>query len=415
MACTFLRALREGAYDGRLSDRQRAIRLTEELLRRFPGAASPLLFSAPGRTELGGNHTDHQGGHVLCAAVEFDMMACAAVNASSVVRIYSAGYPDVTVDLRDLSPKEEEQGTSAALVRGVAAGVAALGYPLAGFDAVMDSRIPAGAGLSSSAAYEVLMGVIFDRFSCGGELDALDIAKIAQQAENRYFGKPCGLMDQVACALGGIAAIDFSDPLNPQADRIRCDFEKFGYSLCIVDTGSSHADLTADYAAIPAEMGSVAAFFDRKRLSQVPREEVLAHLAELRIRCGDRAVLRALHFYAEDRRALEEATALRSGDFSRFLELVRESGRSSAMFLQNVFSPSAPSCQPISLALSLGEQLLGDQGAIRVHGGGFAGTVQAFVPADRAEDFAREVEKLMPTCKCHILRIRPQGGCVVAG
>lgn len=398
------------------SQKERGARLRKELSRVFPAAdrTAALLFSAPGRTELGGNHTDHQHGHVLCAAVELDMMACAAVNGEHMVRIHSAGYPEVTVDLRDLSPRPEEQGTSAALVRGVAAGAAALGYPLKGFDAVMDSRIPAGAGLSSSAAYEVLMGVIFDRFSCGGELDALDIAKIGQQAENLYFGKPCGLMDQAACALGGVAAIDFQDPTEPQADRIRCDFEKFGYALCILDTGSSHADLTADYAAIPAEMGAVAACFGKETLREVPEQEVLARLPELRERCGDRAILRALHFCAENRRAQEEAQALRAGDFERFLELVRESGRSSAMLLQNIFSPTDPSCQPISLALAVGERLLDGRGAIRVHGGGFAGTVQAFVPMERAADFAQNMERILPDCKCHILRIRPQGGCVIA-
>ncbi len=397
--------------------RARAADLAERCRRAFGwGEETPAaLFSAPGRTEIGGNHTDHQRGRVLCGSVDLDTVACAAPNGSSLVRIDSQGYPLVTVDLADLAPRPEEKNTSAALVRGVAARLTELGYALAGFDACVTSNVLSGSGLSSSAAYEVLVGNIFNRFSCGGALDAAAIAKAGQYAENVYFGKPCGLMDQMGSSVGGCVAIDFADPSDPKVERVDYDFSRSGHALCIVDTGSCHADLTDDYAAIPAEMGAVAACFGKTVLREVPEEQFLAALPAVRAACGDRAVLRAMHFYEDDRRAAAEAAALAAGDFGAFLRLVGQSGLSSALHLQNTWSPAAPREQAVTVALAVGRRLLGGAGAIRVHGGGFAGTIQAFVPQAKLTAFKAGMEALLGEGKCHVLRIRPQGGCVIVG
>ena len=422
-----LLALRGGGADGVLKPlyaaggddtalsaaRNRAIHVTEAFIKSFGSAAPAALFSGPGRTEIGGNHTDHQHGRVLCGSVDLDILACAAPNGTNTVRVISEGYPAVEVALDDLSPREEENNTSAALVRGVAARLTELGYTLSGFDACAVSDVPSGSGLSSSAAYEVLIGTIFNCFFCGGALDAVAIAKAGQYAENVYFGKPCGLMDQMGSAIGGAVAIDFADPTDPVVERINYDFSKSGHALCIIDTGSCHADLTDDYALIPKEMGSIAAQFGKQFLRDVSETDFRAALPELRAKCGDRAVLRAMHFYADDARAAEEARALKDGDFDRFLALVNESGLSSAMLLQNIWSPAAPREQAVSLALSVGGELLAGKGAIRVHGGGFAGTVQAFVPNALMVSFKRGMEAVFGAGKCHILHIRPQGGCVI--
>ena len=393
--------------------RDRATHVVEAFVARFGNASVAALFSGPGRTEIGGNHTDHQHGRVLCGSVDLDMLACAAPNGSNVVRVISEGYPPVEVSLDDLSPREEEQNTSAALVRGVAAKVRALGYPISGFDAYVTSNVLSGSGLSSSAAYEVLLGNILSHFFCGGELDPVTIAKIGQYAENVYFGKPCGLMDQMGSSVGGAVAIDFNDPANPVVKPVDYDFGQSGHALCIVDTGSSHGDLTDDYAGITREMGAVAAYFGKQFLRDVPESDFLAAIPTLRTECGDRAVLRAMHYYADDKRAAQEAAALRNGNFDRFLGLVSDSGLSSQLLLQNIWSPGAPREQAVSLALIVGEELLTGDGAIRVHGGGFAGTIQAWVPNDLLDSFKRGMEALFGQGKCHVLRIRPQGGCVV--
>ena len=423
-----LLALRGGEADGALSPlyaaggsdaaltaaRDRVVHVAEAFIERFGNAARAALFSGPGRTELGGNHTDHQHGHVLCASVDLDILACAAPNGTNTVRVISEGYPLVEVALDSLSPREAEKNSSAALVRGVAAYLIDLGYSLSGFDAYAVSSVPPGAGLSSSAAYEVLIGTIFNHFFCGGAMDAVTIAKAGQYAENVYFGKPCGLMDQMGSAVGGAVAIDFADPSDPAVERIRYDFSRSGHALCIVDTGSCHADLTDDYALIPKEMGAVAAQFGKKFLRDVSETDFRAALPELRTKCGDRAVLRAMHFYADDARAAEEARALKDGDFDRFLALVNESGLSSELLLQNIWSPAAPGEQAVSLGLSVGKELLAGKGAIRVHGGGFAGTVQAFVPDALTDSFKGGMETVFGAGKCHILHIRPRGGCVVS-
>ena len=405
----------DGSADSLDRARARAIQVAEGFQTAFDpdGQADAALFSGPGRTEIGGNHTDHQHGHVLCGSVDLDMLACAAPNGLNVIRILSEGYPALEVGLDELLPHVEERNTSAALVRGVAAKIQEQGYSPAGFDAYIASDVLSGSGLSSSAAYEVLIGNILNRFCCGGVLSPVDIAKIGQYAENVYFGKPCGLMDQMGSSVGGAVAIDFSDPADPVVRQVGYDFSQSGHALCIVDTGSCHADLTDDYADITREMGAVAAHFGRQVLRDVPEADFCAAIPELRRECGDRAVLRALHFYADDRKALDEADALEARDFNRFLALVNASGLSSALHLQNTWSVADPRQQAIPLALAIGRELLEGTGAIRVHGGGFAGTIQAFLPEEKLASFQTGMEKLLGAGRCHILHIRPQGGCVV--
>ena len=424
-----LTALRSGTHDQalaalyaldgdprRLEDaRGRSIHTAGAFTEHFgANAAGAALFSGPGRTEIGGNHTDHQHGRVLCGSVDLDMLACAAPNGLDVARIVSEGYPALEIDLDDLTPKQEEKNTSAALVRGVAANIAELGYKLSGFDAYATSTVLSGSGLSSSAAYETLIGNIFNHFCCGDKLDAVTIAKIGQYAENVYFGKPCGLMDQMGSSVGGAVFIDFNDPTDPVVEKVDYDFSKSGYALCIVDTGSSHGDLTDDYAAVTREMGAVAAHFGKSVLRDVDLTDFRAAIPALRQECGDRAVLRAIHFYDDDRLAVREAAALKNGDFDLFLDTVNQSGLSSALHLQNTWSTADPKQQAIPMALAVGAELLGGTGAIRVHGGGFAGTIQAFVPSEKLDQFKAGMEALLGEGKCHILRIRPEGGCVVA-
>ncbi|MEG1987580.1 MAG: galactokinase family protein [Oscillibacter sp.] len=384
--------------------------------REFSAAGPEVtVFSAPGRTELGGNHTDHQHGCVLAASVNLDLLAVAAPNGSDSIRILSEGYPLLSVKLDALTPQAEEEGTSAALVRGVAALMTAEGHAIGGFDAYVCSGVPAGSGLSSSAAYEVLIGVMVNHFFCGGGFDPVRIAQIGQAAENRFFGKPCGLMDQMASAVGGIVAIDFADPACPLVRRVDFDFPAAGHALCIIDSGADHADLTDEYAAIPREMCAVAAALGKGVLREVDEAELERAIPALRETVGDRAVLRALHFFGENRRAQCESTALEQGDFQEFLRLVRASGRSSALYLQNASVAATPRRQAIPVALAVAEEILGDRGAVRVHGGGFAGTIQAFVPVGVLPQFVSRMEALLGRGSCHVLSIRPQGGCVLFG
>ena len=407
----------DGAQSSLESARARAIHVVEGFQASFTPeeGVQAALFTGPGRTEIGGNHTDHQHGHVLCGSVDLDMLACAAANGLRVIRIFSEGYPALEVGLDRLVPQDGEKNTSAALVRGVAAKIQELGYPVSGFDAYVTSNVLSGSGLSSSAAYEVLVGNILNHFCCNGELDPIRIAKIGQYAENVFFGKPCGLMDQMGSSVGGAVAIDFADPAAPVVKKVDFDFSKSGHALCIVDTGSCHADLTDDYADIPREMGAVAAHFGKEHLREVPEAEFRASLPSLRVRCGDRAVLRAIHYYDDDRKAVQEAQALEAGDFAQFLAMVNTSGISSALHLQNTWAIADPRQQAIPVALAVGRELLEGAGAIRVHGGGFAGTIQAFVPNEKLEAFKTGMEALLGPDKCHVLHIRPQGGCVVVG
>lgn len=348
--------------------------------------------SVPGRTELAGNHTDHQGGHVLAAAVNRFLTAKAEAQDGSAA-VFSAGFPPFAVSLRELGREFSAPGTSAALLRGVLEYLRREGYPVGGFRAEISSDLPSGAGLSSSAAFGVLMGRIVSELYAGGGIPALTLAKAAQYAENVHFGKPCGLMDQCAVAFRGVSFIDFrgADPL---VETIRTGLFAPDYRLLTVDTGGSHADLTGDYAAIPAEMRAVAAHFGKNRLRDVPEADFRAALPELRRRVGDRAVLRALHFYGEERRVPRMAAALKAGDAEAYLRLMNKSGRSSAEYLQNQAAPSDPAVQGIPLALCLCREALGSDGAARVHGGGFAGMVQVLCPAGRVDALRAAAEPI---------------------
>ena len=378
------------------------------------------LFTAAGRTELGGNHTDHNQGKVLAASIQMDQAAAAAPRKDKTVVFRSTGYPDVVVDLSDLAPRPGERETTEALIRGTAAEFARRGVAVGGFTANAASTVLAGSGLSSSAAVEVLFGRIFDNFYGGGGYSALEIARIGQRAENDYFGKPSGLMDQTACASGGAVAIDFADAARPLVKRFDFDLAAVGYRLCVVDTRGSHADLTPDYAAIPEEMKAAARFFGKPVLRELDPEELLARAAELRKAVGDRALLRAVHFFEENRRvdAMQDAlekmhTALDSGEkqwaFGTYLDLVNESGASSWDLLQNIYSPGNPREQGIALALTLTRKLLRNSGACRVHGGGFAGTIQTYIPEDRFEDYKTRMEKIFGEASVTVLSIRPVG------
>ena len=371
------------------------------------------IFSAPGRTELGGNHTDHQHGKVLAASVNLDIIACAAKNESNVIRIISEGYPMDEIDLSVMSPQENEINHTAALIRGIVHIVKEMGYEVSGFDAYMTSSVLGGSGLSSSAAYETMIGVIVNTFFCDGKLTAVDIAKNGQYAENVFFGKPCGLMDQTASSVGNVVAIDFADEKEPVIEEIKFPFAQCGHSLCIVDSGADHADLTDEYAAVPLEMKDVAKFFGKTVLHEVPENDFWKNIAGIRKVCGDRAVLRAGHFFEESKRAAEEAEALKANDFQKFLKLVKESGRSSFMYLQNVYPSGYTSQQAVAVSLFLAEKLLKGKGAVRVHGGGFAGTIQAFVPNDMLNEFKEGMEKVLGEGSCHVLGIRPAGGIVL--
>ena len=366
-------------------------------------------FSAPGRTEICGNHTDHQKGRVLAAAVSLDTVAAAAPNGREEIRVLSLGYPLSRVDLRKLEPDPGEYGTTTALIRGMAAAFRNAGAPIHGFDAVVESRVLPGSGLSSSAAFEVLMGTILNGLFFGGRARDRDIALWAQQAENDFFGKPCGLMDQMASAVGGLVKIDFAGEA-AVVTPLRYDFAAAGHALCIIDSRASHADLTDEYAAIPMECGAVAGALGKTVLSEVPEDAFYENLPMLRKTCGDRAVLRAMHVFAENRRVDAAAEALERGDFPAFLEVIRASGRSSFMYLQNVTPAGATGDQAMALTLGLIDHLLGGRGAFRVHGGGFAGTAQAFVPLELLEDFRAGVDRVLGDGACHILSIRQTGG-----
>lgn len=381
----------------------------------FGESAQAALFSGPGRTELGGNHTDHQHGHVLAAAVVADAVCCAGPGGEAVIRVISPGYPDAAVELDDLFPKESERGTPAALVRGIAARASAMGFPVGGFNACVDSQVPGGSGLSSSAAFEVMLGNAVNALFCRCALSPAEIARMGQFAENNYFGKPCGLMDQMASAVGGIVAMDFRDLEQPGIRRLDFSLERAGYALCIVDTGGDHNGLTADYAAIPAEMHAVAAFFEKRFLREVDEAQFWENLPSLRSAVSDRAVLRAIHFFADDRMAQQEAEALASGDMARFLSLVRRSGISSAIRLQNLVIPGAVEKQAVPVVLAAAEHLLRGNGAVRVHGGGFAGTIQAYVPVGQKEAFRAGMEALLGRKCCRFVKFRSVGGTALSG
>lgn len=368
------------------------------------------VFSAPGRTEISGNHTDHQHGCVLAAAVNLETVADVCLNGTNTIRVQSEGYPALEVSLDDLAVREEEKNTTAALIRGVASCFAQKGAKLEGFDAAVSSTVLPGSGLSSSAAFEVLFGTILNELFYDKRLSAVEIAQIGQYAENVYFGKPCGLMDQMASSVGGLVYIDFENPEQPKIEKINFDLAKAGYALCIIDSGADHADLTDEYAAIPNELKEVCRFFGKDVLREIPEEEFLEKLPELRKQVSDRAILRAIHVYQENKRVKILASALRNEDLYAFFHMVRQSGQSSWMYLQNIYPSGAVAKQEVAVALTLCDTLLHGRGAYRVHGGGFAGTVQAFVPFDLLTKFKSEIERVLGEGKCHVLNIRADGG-----
>lgn len=393
----------------------RLLHVIDSFENRFGHKDGIRLFSAPGRTELGGNHTDHQLGHVLAASVNLDIVAAVRPTEDETICICSEGYPEITVFLQENKKISEEENTTTALVRGVMAAFQDKGYPIRGFQGYFTSDVLKGSGLSSSAAFEVILGVIFNSLFCQEQETPQQIAQIGQFAENVYFGKPSGLMDQMASSVGGFISIDFKDQEHPMVKKIDFPFSDSGYKLCIVDTGGNHADLTPEYAAVPSEMNWIASQFGKEVLSQVDQKEFYDRLPELHKLGNDRAILRGVHFFEDDQRAQEEATALEENDFSRFLHIAKESGESSYMQLQNLYASSAPKEQGLCLALYLCKKVLGNLGAYRVHGGGFAGTVQAFVPEEKLELFQAEMERVFGKGKCYILSVRPYGGIEIKG
>ncbi len=364
------------------------------------------LISAPGRMEIGGNHTDHNHGKVLAASASLDTLAVVSPRQDKMVRVRSEGYPLIEVDLKNLAPRENEKARTAGLIRGVAERMAKLGYKVGGYEATVTSSVVSGSGLSSSAAYEVLTAAIFDNLFNGGTMDFKTSAMVSQYAENVHFGKPSGLLDQMASAAGGLVTVDFKDQ-QPQVRAMKYDFAKKGYAICVVAPGGSHANLTDHYAAIPAEMKQVAGFFGKGFLREVPYEEFLENIGNLRKKVSDRAVLRALHFYEENNRVDAQVAALERDDIQGFFKEIIASGRSSFMYLQNIYA--VPDKQPLSLALALAEKILDGAGAWRVHGGGFAGTTLNFVPLEKLQEFRTVMEAAFGDKSCLVLNIRPVG------
>lgn len=390
--------------------KKRYLAAVESFQRLYPKDTDIRIFSASGRTEIGGNHTDHQHGCVLAAAVHMDTIGVVAFHNDGIIRVKSEGYDAFSVFLSELEVRGGENG-SAAMVRGVVAGFEKRGISVAGFDLYCTSDVLSGSGISSSAAFETLIGTIIDGYY-GGEkaVGAVEIAKIGQFAENVYFGKQSGLMDQMVSSVGGLVAIDFYDNENPKIESFQFDFEKEGYCICLTDTKGSHAGLTDDYVAIRTEMESVAHEFGASFLRDVDEQAFYEKVPDLRKVCSDRALVRAAHFFSDNKRAIEEAEALQTGDFKRFLSLIRESGASSSIHLQNVYTCKNPTNQEIPLALHLSQRVLGNDGAARVHGGGFAGTIQAFVPLKKSEAYMAEMNRIFGEGACIKLRIRPVGG-----
>ena len=393
--------------DVRALQKARYGKLVERFEKRFGAQKGGLcFFSAPGRTEIGGNHTDHNNGRVLAAAVNLDTIACVSRTDDNAIVVDSEGFAPITVELDNLDIREKDFGTTLALIRGTAGIMKEMGYKIGGFRATISSSVLRGSGLSSSAAFEVLIAAILDGLYNGFVVDAKTRAVIAQKVENVYFGKPCGLMDQMASSVGGMVTIDFKEQ-DAKVEAIACDFAAKGYALCVVNTGGDHGDLTDDYAAIRKEMEAVAAHFGKHVLREVELETVESHVGELRRACGDRAVLRALHYYDENARVLEQAAAIRGGDLPAFFDAVKRSGDSSWKLLQNVYARSTE--EQMAMGIELSRRFLHGDGAQRVHGGGFAGTIQAYVPLDRLDDYKKRMEDAFGPGSCTALMVRPEG------
>lgn len=404
-----LSALYSGDIESLARSRKRYISALEQFEKLFPDKTQVEIFSAPGRTEICGNHTDHNNGKTLAGAINLDVIAVVSKN-DNAIEVHSEGFLPDLVSLSDLEYNESEKNTSKALLKGVCAALSEYGYNFGGFTAYTTSNVLKGSGVSSSAAFEVLICTILNHLYNDGRIDAVTVAKASQYAENKFFGKPCGLLDQTASSVGGFITIDFADPQKPEINKINFDFENSGYTLCIVDTGANHADLTDEYASIPLEMKRVAEFFGRETLRGIERVDILENAKALKEKCGDRALLRALHFCDENKRVDRAANALSSGDFKDFLKQIRRSGRSSFMYLQNVYSSLNVKEQSLSLALCLSDGILGTDGAFRVHGGGFGGTIEAFVPNDKINEYKSAMDSVFGKDACKPLMIRAAGG-----
>lgn len=393
------------------TQKARYLHAVEEFEKLYGADREAALYSVAGRSELSGNHTDHNHGCVIAASIDLDIIAVASPSAGSVIRVKSEGFPEDVVDFGVYNaPNPARYEKSDSLIAGMVAGFRKEGLAVGGFDAYTTSNVLKGSGISSSAAFEDMIGNILNYVYNDGKVSNVEIAKLAQYAENRFFGKPCGLMDQMACAVGGIIAIDFRDPSAPVIEQTDFDLSAAGYNLCIVNTGGNHADLTGDYASVPAEMKSVAAYFGKEVLRDTDENAVLAAIPALREKVGDRAILRALHFFAENRRVAAQKAALKAGDLDTFLANVIASGRSSFCYLQNVYTTKNVSEQGLSLALCLAERVLsGKRAAWRVHGGGFAGTIQAFVPTEDVAEFRAVMDAAFGEGRCMVLRVRPEG------
>lgn len=414
-------SLEHGSLDQRIKEiyvdeqrvpynRERYIRAIDRFTELFPSEKEIEIYSAPGRSEVCGNHTDHQNGMVLATSINLDAIAIVAKAEEPVIRLVSGDFPMEEVDVADLSMKEEEQSTTTALIRGVAAGMKERGHNVGGFTAYITSDVLMGAGMSSSAAFESLIGTILSGLYNDMKVSSIEIAQIGQYAENIYFGKPCGLMDQMACSVGGMIFIDFKEKEHPEVRQVHTDFEKAGLSLCIVDTKGSHADLTPDYAAVPAEMNQVAQALGREHLREVPRETFFKELPKLWKETSGRVVLRAIHFYEEEERVLRGVKSLEESDYPGFLSVIKASGDSSAKYLQNIYSPKDVDSQNVTVALAVSESILGENGVCRVHGGGFAGTIQAFVKNEAVAAYKEQIEAIYGDDSCHVLKVRLQGG-----
>lgn len=390
---------------------ERYIDVIDSFTKTYGDAQDIALFSAPGRTEIGGNHTDHQHGCVLAGSVNLDVIAAARPNGTNTVRIQSRNYAMDVIELDDLEIHEEQFDKAIALIRGILKKFTELSVEVKGFDAYTTSNVLKGSGLSSSAAFEVLVGTVINGLFADNRISPIEIAQIGQYAENVYFNKPSGLMDQMASSVGSVVSIDFNDTEKPIVNKVEFNLSKHQHALCIIDSGADHADLTDEYATIPSDMKEIAAYFGKQYLREVDPDEFYKNIRNIRNKINnDRAVLRAIHFFNDNQTAQDEVKALENDDFEEFLRLIRKSGQSSYMYLQNIYASSMPKQQAVAVVLAICDKLLGNRGAFRVHGGGFAGTIQAFVPFDMLDSFKEEMENVVGKDMCHILSIRPVGG-----